>query len=68
MAKVVGVAQEMVLRCTCSNCASIIEYVPFEVKSFVHRDYGGGSDTVYYIDCPSCFKQIQGVKVKKGLF
>jgi RNase P subunit RPR2 len=42
----------------CRNCGATLNYVPNEVKSEVHRDYGGGSDTYYFIDCPSCTKKV----------
>lgn len=47
-----------------SACGAKIGYYPNEVQSFVHHDYGGGSDMVYYITCPHCGKQIQGIKAR----
>ena len=38
----------------CRNCGSTLNYVPADVKEEVHRDYGGGSDTYYHIQCPPC--------------
>lgn len=38
---------------THNHCGAVIEYFEYEVKSYVHYDYGGGSDTVYYIECPN---------------
>jgi ribosomal protein S27E len=58
MAKVIGFDNSAKKKVTCKECAAIIEYVPKEEKSYVHRDYGGGSDTVYYIDCPNCQNKI----------
>jgi hypothetical protein len=40
------------------ECGAKIGYYQNEVKSYVHHDYGGGSDVVYYIICPHCGKQV----------
>lgn len=42
----------------CHNCGVELSYVPNDVLSYVHRDYGGGSDTYYYIPCPSCAEKV----------
>jgi uncharacterized protein with PIN domain len=42
----------------CRNCGVTLQYVPRDVQEYVHHDYGGGSDTVYYIKCPECNKQV----------
>ena len=39
---------------TCSQCGSLLLVLPIDVKSYVSYDYGGGSDTVYYVNCPEC--------------
>jgi hypothetical protein len=44
------------------KCGAKIGYYANEVKSFPHTDYGGGTETVYYIVCPHCGAQIQNVK------
>lgn len=54
MVKVVGVDPQHVKRTTCRNCASVLEYTQCEVKNFTSYDYGGGSDIVYYVNCPNC--------------
>lgn len=38
----------------CQNCGATLEYTPNDVKSEVHSDYGGGSDTYKSIRCPKC--------------
>ena len=38
----------------CRNCGATLSYVPMDIKEEVHTDYGGGRDTVYYIQCPPC--------------
>jgi hypothetical protein len=47
------------LRVTHKDCGALIEFYPNEIKSFVHYDYGGGSDMVYYIVCPNCGKNVE---------
>lgn len=56
MVKVVdqGPDPSVVKRHVCQNCGAVLEYVPKDVKQRVEHDYGGGSDTVYYIECPQC--------------
>lgn len=41
------------------DCGAKIGYYPSEVKSAIYYDYGGGSDTWYYIKCPHCRKTIE---------
>lgn len=59
MAKVVKIDKKQQKRRTHKECGAVVEYFENEVQSFVHHDYGGGSDVVYYIVCPNCGKQIQ---------
>lgn len=58
-AKVVKIDKKKMKRVTHSDCGAVVEYFQNEVQSFIHYDYGGGSDVVYYIVCPNCGKQIQ---------
>ncbi len=58
-AKVVKIDKKKMKMVTHSDCGAVVEYFPNEVQSFIHHDYGGGSDMVYYIICPNCGKQIQ---------
>lgn len=50
--------KSVVKETVCGNCGVTLQYVPNDVKKYVHHDYGGGSDMVYYIDCPACSKQV----------
>lgn len=59
MAKVIRIDKKKAIRKSCQNCGAVVEFFQNEVQSFVHHDYGGGSDTIYYIVCPNCGKQIQ---------
>jgi RNase P subunit RPR2 len=54
MVKIIGTDENHIKRVSCKKCASKLEYVQSEVKSFTHYDYGGGSDECYYITCPKC--------------
>lgn len=38
----------------CSNCGTTLRYVPNDIKSRQVGDYGGGTDTIYFIRCPPC--------------
>ena len=59
MATVIGKNLQHIKQCTCIECASVVEYTLSEVEDYIHHDYGGGKDTVYYIVCPAC-----GYKIK----
>lgn len=54
MVKIVGRDEAQVLHTSCRSCAARLEYTRGEVQSYTSHDYGGGSDTCYYITCPSC--------------
>jgi hypothetical protein len=58
--KVVSEKPVKTKRQVCPKCGYELEYTGEDVESFVHHDYGGGSDTVYYIMCPrqTCNEQI----------
>jgi hypothetical protein len=58
MAKVIKIKKPS-MRVTHKDCGALIEFYPNEIKSFVHYDYGGGSDMVYYIVCPNCGKNVE---------
>ena len=58
MIRIIGTDDKHIHKITCKTCASIIEYTKDEVKSFTHRDYGGGSDTYYHIVCPKCDEEV----------
>ena len=50
--------RKVIKEVVCNNCGVTLQYVPNDVKNYVHNDYGGGSDTIYYIDCPACNKKV----------
>lgn len=60
MATVVGKDPQFVRRCTCGNCASVIEYTLSETREEKrNHDYLGDYDIVRVLNCPSCGKEIQ---------
>ena len=38
----------------CRHCGATLEYVPADIQRRIETDYGGGRDTVYFIQCPPC--------------
>lgn len=39
---------------TCRNCGKVLRYLPIDVTTKIHYDYGGGSDPYSFINCPHC--------------
>lgn len=58
MVKIVGRDESAVKRVTCRDCASILEYCLYEVKSRNVSDYGGGSEVYKFILCASCNSEV----------
>lgn len=58
MVTVVGIDESMMKKTTCKNCGSKLEYFRREIKQYTHHDYGGGSDIVRYITCPTCNEEV----------
>lgn len=52
--KVVSEGPVRTKQVVCSKCCFKLEYTGVDVKSYTGTDYGGGTDTSYYIDCPKC--------------
>lgn len=42
----------------CMSCGATLQYVPKDVVSVQHTDYGGGTDTYRHIICPPCGSQV----------
>ena len=42
----------------CRSCGATLEYVPNDVQSETHCDYGGGRDLYRFIKCPNCGKKV----------
>lgn len=59
MARVIRIEPELEKQVTHKKCGALIGYYPKEVQSSVYHDYGGGSDTWYYIICPNCSEKIE---------
>jgi len=59
MATVVGHDPSAVKRCTCGNCAAVIEYVPNDVKERKYAyDYLGDYEVGDFVKCPKCRKWV----------
>ena len=58
MAIIVGKDQSMVRRCTCDNCASIIEYTLSETTTRMVSDYIGDLEQIRELACPGCGERI----------
>ncbi len=58
MAKLIKIDKKKAKRRTHSECGAVVEYFENEVQDFQKTDYGGGTDTYYYIVCPNCQKRI----------
>lgn len=41
---------------SCQQCGALIAYVPNDIIKKTFSDYGGGSDTYNYVNCPNCQK------------
>jgi hypothetical protein len=51
-------APSVVKEVVCRNCGVTLEYVPNDVKSEIHRNYGGESYRYDYIQCPACANKV----------
>ncbi len=58
MVEVIGKSKAVARKITCSGCGNKLAYYKNDVRSWVHHDYGGGSDTYYCITCPGCNKDV----------
>lgn len=50
MVEIVGIDEKKYKKVTCSNCASILRYLPCDVKTETFKNY----DPNVYIICPNC--------------
>ena len=59
MVTVVGFDEKLKKRCTCKNCARILEYTPIDVVVlWSGKDYSGGPDGAKGFKCPGCGKDV----------
>ncbi len=42
----------------CRNCGATLQYVPKDIQSRTYKDYDGGSNTDYFINCPPCGEKV----------
>ena len=54
MVTIVGKEPREVRRCTCRNCASIIEYTMNEPSIRIQSDHSGELEMVRELTCPGC--------------
>jgi len=59
MARVIRIEPELEKTVTHKKCGALVGYYPKEVQSGTYHDYGGGSDTWYYIICPNCGERVE---------
>lgn len=57
--QIIGEAPEVLKEAKCRGCGALLRYGDADVTSFTDHDYGGGSDTVWQIECPRCHKKIR---------
>lgn len=58
-----GPHHTVVKEVVCRNCGAKLEYVPRDIRSRRYTDYGGGSDTHHWIDCPPCGNEVAVTKL-----
>ena len=58
MVNVVGKDDNLYKRITCRKCASILQYLPIDLRNQKSTDYGGGTDYVEFIICPTCGNEV----------
>lgn len=58
MIKVIAECQKAYKQCTCTNCGAVLEYTNADTTTRNVADYGGGSDTYRFVDCPRCKNEI----------
>jgi len=50
--------RSVVKEIVCKNCGATLQYVPKDIESEIHHDYGGGSDEFRFIKCPPCGQKV----------
>jgi len=49
-----GPHKSVVKETICQHCGATLEYTPADVQERYVTDYGGGGDTIKWINCPQC--------------
>ncbi len=57
--RVVGLKPELKQSTACQNCAAVLEYLPSDVCSRSFREIDGVQETVHYVRCPQCGKEVR---------
>lgn len=59
MARVIKIDDSHEKQVTHKECGAVIGYFQHEVqKGHIHKDYGGGSEQMYFIICPNCGDEV----------
>lgn len=53
-----GPDPSVIKQVVCRNCGVKLEYLPVDIQHQNVSDYGGGSETLHYIDCLKCKERI----------
>jgi len=59
MATIIGKEPREIRRCSCRNCASIIEYTLSETTTRWVSDYSGDRETIRELRCPGCGNNVE---------
>lgn len=54
-----GPDRSVVKEVICRDCGATLEYVPIDIKSRSYMEIDGCRDTLNYIICPQCNKEIR---------
>lgn len=58
MPRIIGKDEKLAKQVTCQCCASILEYYPNERMERTYKDISQCTETVHYIVCPECNKEV----------
>jgi hypothetical protein len=53
-----GPSHKVAKECTCGGCGATLQYIPNDIRSRNYRDIAQVIETVEWIDCPLCNKQV----------
>ena len=59
MPRLIKIDKDVEREITHRECGAVIGYYGVEIKDMIVYDYGGGSEVMYYIECPNCGKKVE---------
>lgn len=59
MPQLLGIDEAVAKKVTHKLCGAKLKYFPIEIHHLVVYDYGGGSDTYYFVICPKCGREVE---------